>query len=197
MEQGLTLETLFNGIASNPAPVMLYFFMLLFTTVVANFMSGDEAYESPWTYMYSALVYMACVPGILAIVLCVYTLVFVPRLSLLQVNSLVYFMPILVMIATLFLISRKVKINQIPGFDKLSGLLTMLAAIFITILIIQKTRIWVIFHGSIKYLIGLFVVLFIVFRWGMYKMMAPESKTSSGGGSKNSSNGGKIREIDW
>jgi len=179
----MTLQDLFNSIAENPSPLLIFYFILPFTAIIANVMSGDEAYESPWKYLYSALVYLTCVPGILALVLCVYTFTFESRQSLLEVNALVYFLPIIVMAATLIIMSRKVDMRHIPGFSRLSGLMFMLAATFITILIIQKTRIWVMFHGSVTYLLGLFVVLFLAFMWGWNRMIksdAPTPPRSSG-----------------
>ncbi|HRI27856.1 MAG TPA: hypothetical protein PK715_07325 [Chitinophagales bacterium] len=169
----MTLQELFDALAANPTPVVLYFVMLPVAAAVAGKMvAQDEAHQNPWKYFYSALVYLCSVPGIFALVLCVYTLFFERQRSLLQVNALVYFLPIISMIATLLLINNKVSMRHIPGFKRLSGLLMMLAVTFITILIIQQTRIWVVFHGSVTHLFGLFIVLFLVFYFGFTRLFA-------------------------
>ena len=185
----MTLQELFDGFAGNPTPLIIYFILVPLTAFIANFMSGNEQYQSPWNYLYSTLVYLAAVPGMLAVVLCIYTFFFEPQRSLLQVNALVYFMPIIVMIATLLIIARHVNMNKIPGFNKLSAMLMMLTVTFITILIIQKTRIWVMFHGSVMHLFGLFIILFAVFMWGWSKFFSSNSSEST----SHSSN----REIEW
>lgn len=173
----MTLQELFASVSEHPQPVVIFFLMLPLTAFIVGVMSDkEERYNSPWKYLYAALVYLSSVPGILALVLCVYTLFFERSSSILEVNILVYFLPILIMIATLIIISNKVNMRRIPGFQRLSGLLLMLGVTFISILIIQKTRIWVIFHGSITYLIGLFVVLFVVFYLGWIKLFAPNTQ---------------------
>lgn len=172
----MTLQELFDTLAHNPTPVIIYFLLLPIAAAIGGAVATkEEARQSPWKYFYSALVYMSSVPGILALVLCVYTLFFERQRSLLEVNALVYFLPILIMIATLLLINKKVDMRYIPGFRRLSGMLMMLAVTFITILIIQQTRIWIVFHGSVMYLFGLFLVLFGVFYLGWTKLFAPGS----------------------
>ncbi|MGB1206000.1 MAG: hypothetical protein ACPG5B_10150 [Chitinophagales bacterium] len=186
----MTLQELFDSFAGNPTPLIIYFILVPLTAFIANFMSGNEQYQSPWNYLYSTLVYLAAVPGILAVVLCIYTFFFESQRSLLEVNALVYFLPIIVMIATLLIIARHVNMNKIPGFNKLSAMLMMLTVTFITILIIQKTRIWVMFHGSVMHLFGLFVILFAVFMWGWSKFFSSSSSEKPTSHTNN-------REIEW
>ena len=166
----MTLQDFFDTVSGNPAPALIYFGMLPIVAAIVNFASGRESYESPWRYIYSGLVYAACVPGMLALVLCVYTLFFEPHRSLLQVSALIYFLPLLIMVASLLIMTRKVQLSYIPGFGKLSGLMMMLAVTFITILFIQKTRLWIMFHGSMFHLMVLFLVLFGIFYFGWYRL---------------------------
>ncbi|OWY22928.1 hypothetical protein C7N43_23050 [Sphingobacteriales bacterium UPWRP_1] len=176
----MTLQEFFDILAANPAPVLIYFILLPVAAAIAGSLTTrEEARQNPWKYFYSALVYMSSVPGIMALVLCVYTLFFERQRSLLEVNALVYFLPIIVMIATLLLINRKADMRHIPGFRRLSGLLMMLAVTFIAILIIQQTRIWVVFHGSVVYLFGLFIVLFVAFYLGWNKLFSPSDEDDS------------------
>ena len=129
---------------------------------------GDGA-NSPWNYCYSILVYVSCVPGMFAAVLTAYSLFFT-RENLLDVSILVYIVPILSMVATLVLIRKQVSFEAVPGFERLSGLMVMIACSFAIALAIQKTRIWILFGGSIDRLILLAVGVFALLKWGTYML---------------------------
>jgi hypothetical protein len=121
--------------------------------------------NSPWKYCYSVLIYLTCVPGMFAGVLTGYALFFTKE-NLLDVSVVVYLLPILSMIVTLALIRKNVSFEAVPGFDRLSGLLVMIACSFAIALAIQKTRIWLVFGGSIDRLILLAVAVFALLKWG-------------------------------
>jgi hypothetical protein len=178
----MTLQELFDSLAAKPIPVVVFFILLPIAAAIGGkIASNDEVRQSPWNYFYATLVYLTCVPGIFALVLCFYTLFFERQRSLLEVNALVYFLPLFSMVATLLIINQKIAMKYIPGFRRLSGLLMMLAITFITILIIQQTRIWVVFHGSAMQLFGLFIVLFLVFYYGWYKLFGTNDKQDNDG----------------
>jgi hypothetical protein len=166
----MTLQDLFDQIGQNPSLIIGFFVGLPIFTFVALLFSKHESYDVPWRYLYSGVIYAACIPGMFAITLIIYTFLFEGK-SLLNVNFFVYFLPIFSMIVTLLILRSKLDIKRIPGFDELSGFLMMIAAAFIVVLLIQKTRIWVVFHGSVIYLIGLFVILFLVFKMGWSRLM--------------------------
>ncbi|MDQ7782573.1 MAG: hypothetical protein RDU20_06830, partial [Desulfomonilaceae bacterium] len=125
---------------------------------------GDAA---PWKYLYSALIHMTCIPGILAAIVTGYSLFFT-RENLLDANVLVYILPIASMAVTLIIIRRNVSFDDIPGFDRISGLMILLAVTFVLVLGIQRTRIWLFFGSSILTLIALTAVLFALLKWGTY-----------------------------
>ena len=132
-------------------------------------MSGREGGRSPWKYLYSGLVYAACVPGILAAVLTAYSLFFV-RADLLQVNLLVHLLPIVVMVLTLVVIGKDVDFDRVPGFDRLSGLMLILGVSFTAALFVVKLRVWLFFGSSIATLFLLAVAAFLVLMWGSHKL---------------------------
>ncbi len=127
----------------------------------------NKGAASPWRYFYSVLVYLACVPGILSAVLTGY-LIFFTRENLLDVNLLVHVAPLVSMIVSLMLISKNVSLEDIPGFDRLSGLMTMIAVTCVIVLGIYKTRLWVVFGGSVFVLAAVAVGLFALLKWGAY-----------------------------
>jgi hypothetical protein len=123
--------------------------------------------NAPWKYFYAVLVYLACVPGIFAAVLTGYTLWFTHE-NLLDVSFLVYILPIVSMVVTLILIGRNVGFERVPGFDRLSGLMIMIACSFGIALFIQKTRILLVFGGSIQTLFLLAIGIFLLMKWGAH-----------------------------
>lgn len=129
----------------------------------------DRGTLAPWKYLYSLLVYLVCVPGMFAAVITAYTLFF-SRENLLDANLLAYFLPIVSMVATLVLIRKNVSFDDVPGFDRLSGLMVMVGCSFAIALAIQKTRIWVFFGGSIEKLFLLAAGVFALLKWGTYML---------------------------
>lgn len=129
----------------------------------------DGGSTTPWKYIYSVLVYAACVPGLFAAVLTAYALFFT-RENLLDANLLVYFLPIASMVVTLVRIRKNVSFDEVPGFDRLSGLMVMIGLSFAVALAIDKTRIWVWFAGSIGTLFLLALGVFALLKWGCYTL---------------------------
>jgi hypothetical protein len=126
-----------------------------------------EGGQAPWKYGYSVLVYLACIPGVFAAVLVCYALFFT-RQSLLNVNALAYFLPIVAMIATLLIVRDRVGFAALPGFGRLSGLIIMIAVSFVIALAIDKTRIFLGFFGSIDRLFILVAAIFVLLKAGFW-----------------------------
>jgi hypothetical protein len=125
---------------------------------------GDQ---SPWKYIYSLLVYLVCLPGILSATLTGYALFFTNQ-NLLDVPATVYLLPVISMVVTLLVISRSASFSAIPGFGRLSGLMVMMAMTFVIILAVSRTRIWLVFGGSISTLLLLAGGIFMLLKWGAY-----------------------------
>lgn len=125
--------------------------------------------RSPFKYGYSLAVYTACAFGVLALVVDAYTIVFT-RENLLDANALVTIAPLLTMGLTLGLVGRNVDFRALPGFDRVSGLLLMLAATFAIVLVIAKIKFVVLFHGSFWNLALLGVGIFLLLKYGAHLM---------------------------
>jgi hypothetical protein len=123
--------------------------------------------KSSWRYAYAVLVYLACVPGIFAAVITGYTMMFVKG-NLLDANAVVYFLPIVSMVATLMIMGRRVDFDDIPGFDRLWGLMVLLGMTFVVLLAIEKTRIWIVFGGGFGALLAIAALVFALLKWGGY-----------------------------
>jgi len=124
----------------------------------------------PWKYAYSVLVYCAAIPGMFACALTAYTMFFI-RGNLLQANLLVYALPVVAMVVTLAVMRGSVEFDDIPGFDRLSGLMTMMGASFLIALIILKTHIRLLFFGSIWTFLGFVLALYLFMKWGAYMLL--------------------------
>ena len=124
----MTLSQLFQSISENPWPITVYFLILPFIAwVVGNAAVGSRDITF-WSYIYAILVYAVCIPGIFAVTLNIYLFLF-ERQSIWQANVVLQFLPIVSMGITLMLIKSKIPFSLIPGFGKLSGFLTLIAAL--------------------------------------------------------------------
>jgi hypothetical protein len=81
-----------------------------------------------WSIIYAILVYAVCIPGIFAVTLNIYLFLF-ERQSIWQANMVLQYLPIISMAITLMLIKSKIPFSLIPGFGKISGFLTLIAAL--------------------------------------------------------------------
>ncbi len=155
-------------LGSNPLLLWLVLALPPLVALAAGVLHGvGNGARGGWKYLYSAIVYATCIPGMFAVVLTGYAL-FLSRDSLLDVNLLVYIAPILAMVATLMIVRRNVPFDRVPGFDRLSGLMTMIAMTFVVVLAVSKTRIFLFFGGSIGVLIAMAAFVFALLKWGAY-----------------------------
>src|SRR5262249_42889280 len=90
--------------------------------------------------------------------------------NLLNVNLAVYLLPIFSMIVTLIFIYKTVNFENVPGFDRISGLMVMIGCSFLIVLAIDKTRIWLVFHAPIAGLVAVAAGIFELLKWGTYML---------------------------
>ena len=161
----MTLQEFFRLLGENPSYALLYFSMIPFTALLSGVMGRGEGHLSPWKYLYSLLIYLVCVPGIFAFTLNVYLFLF-ERRSVLESDIYTQILPIISMIATLLIIRKNVSYKDIPGFDKLSGLVMMILATFAFMWLLDRTHIYVFSYVPFWQAILIFVGLFLLIRWG-------------------------------
>ncbi len=119
--------------------------------------------RSPWKFIYSVLIYAACVPGIFAIAISAYSLFFRNE-DLLNVSILTYLLPIASMLSTIGIMRKNVQFDHIPGFDRLVGLMMLMFVSFIGAFIIQRMQILLLFHGSFMIFAVIAIVLFVILK---------------------------------
>ncbi len=166
----MTLAEFFTLLGDNPSIILAYFFLIPLTAFLAGILGKGEGDESPWSYLYSVLIYLVCVPGIFAITLSIYLFLF-ERRSIFDTNVYTQILPVVSMIATLLLIRKNVNLDRIPGFGKMSALVLMITMALGFMWIIDKTRIYVFSYLPFQYVIGIFIVIMVVFRLSFSRML--------------------------
>lgn len=164
----MTLAEFFKLLGDQPAYIILFFTLLPFTALMAGIMGRGDGHLSPWKYLYSCLVYLVSVPAIFAVTLSAYLFLF-ERRSILQTDVLTQILPIASMVLTLWLISRNVILERIPGFGKLSGLIMMIMATFGIMWFIDRTHIIAFTRIPFHFIILIFIALLLVIRFGWSK----------------------------
>jgi amino acid transporter len=79
-------------------------------------------------------------------------------------------LPVLAMIATILIIRRNVDLDLVPGFDKISGLILIIATLMCLMWIIDKTRIYSITFMPFYVVILILLAGFFVIRLGLKKL---------------------------
>jgi len=165
----MSINDLIGIVAKHPLAILLALGPMPLLAWLLGWLSGNDGGRSPWKYLYSALVYAACIPGMLAGVLTMYSLFFLSA-NLLQIDILVYVLPIVLMILSLVVINKNVDFARVPGFDRLSGLMLIIGVSFAVALFIVKSRVWIIFGSSIATLFFIAIFAFFLLKWGSHKL---------------------------
>lgn len=163
-KQPMTLREFFDYLSANPAVVMAFFLGIPFTALLAGILGKGEGHLSPWKYLYAVLIYLVCVPGIFAAALAVYLFLFERGGSIFNVNLLTQALPIASMILTLGIIRRNAPFAHIPGFDKLSNLMLMIASVFVLMYFLDRLHLVAWVNVPVQYLVLIVAGLLLAFR---------------------------------
>lgn len=164
----MSIDDLTQMAGERPLVLLAIFVGLpLLTFALGNAHGRGQGERRPWGTCYAVLIYLTVIPGTLSGVLTGYTMFFI-RGSLLQVNLLVYLLPIVSMVVTLFLMRGRIDFKAVPGFDRLSGLVVMIAVSFFFALLIHKTAVRLFFFGSLKAFFAMAIGFFALLKWGAY-----------------------------
>ena len=161
----MTFRELFDYAAAQPGVVALFLLSVPALAFLLNRWAGTTAPEIwRWRYLYAGLVYAACIPGMFAVTLAVYLFLF-ERQSVWAMNLVVQVLPVLTMIATLMLVKRKLPFQYIPGFGRLSGFLTLIAALIGVLWFVDRLRLVAVTYVPFGYVVVGFVVLLLGIRF--------------------------------
>ena len=167
----MTLEEFFNLLSANPTYILGYFLLIPLAALIGTIIGKGEEDEPVWKYFYSILIYLVAIPGIFAITLSAY-LFFFERKSVFDTDIFTQILPILSMMATFFLIKRRVHLERIPGFGRISGLAMMVTVAILAMWMMEKTHIVAFTYLPVQYVLAILIGLLVVFRVGWSKMNA-------------------------
>ena len=159
----MTVQDIIQWFENYPLLIIGYFAVLIIISLLGLLAVNRRNFRSPVTYLYSVLVYAVTIPGLLALIITVYSFFFL-RTNLLEINVLAYFVPVITMVIVLLIINKTVPMHLIPGFDKLSGLFVIIVITFIITYILQRMFFGVFFVGKMQYLLLFFLALLFVLR---------------------------------
>ncbi len=165
----MTLQELFDVLSDNPSLTLFYFIALPLTAFLCGLFAKDRGHESPWKFVYCALLYMAALPGIFAVFLNVYLFLF-ERQSVMNMNLFTQVFPVITMFITFFIIRKNVDLSLVPGFDRLSGLVLMVAVLIGLMWVLDSTKILAITFIPFQYALLIIVGALVVLRFGWSKM---------------------------
>lgn len=165
----MTLGDFLNVCESSQSLILFFLIALPLTTLLAGIFGKGEGHLSPWKYLYMVILYLAVVPGIFAITLNLYLIIF-ENSSILEANLFTQILPIIVMIVTLWLIKWNVSFNDVPGFDKISGLIMVLTLLISLLWILEKTNVFIISFMPFHYFVLFFILLLIGIRFALKKV---------------------------
>ena len=165
----MTLGEFFEWISGHPTFLLVYFLGIPLIALLAGIFNKGEGHMSPWKYLYSLLIYLACIPGIFAVTLSVYLFLF-ERRSIMDTNIYTQVLPVLSMILTILIIKKQVNLDLIPGFDKISGLILIIASLMCLMWVIDKTHIYSITFMPFYVVVLILIAGFFVIRLGLKRL---------------------------
>jgi hypothetical protein len=165
----MTLREFFNWIGENPAPILYFYIGIPLFAALIGFFGRGEGSISPWKYVYSVLIYGICIPGIFSVAMSIYMFLF-ERGSIMNADMFSQILPVASMFLTLGIISRNVSFGQIPGFDRISSLMTMIASVMVFMWFLDKTRIVAFSYIPIQTLLLILVGMVLLFRFGLKQL---------------------------
>jgi len=167
----MTLQQLFDFLGENPMYITGYFILIPLVAYMANWVCEGEGHKSPWKYLYSALIFAACVPGVFSVALSVYFFLF-QRGSILSTNVLTQILPVLSMAFTISTVRRNVALEYVPGSERISSLMMLIGAVLVLMYIIDRTRLIVWVNVPVGYFLLILIGLLLVMRFAVKRVMA-------------------------
>lgn len=165
----MTIEDLLVYLTNDKTALFLFFMLLPIVTIVITIISGGRSLQKPYSYLYSVLLFVVCIPGMLSVTLWVYSMFF-ERKALWQLPFFVYYLPIIVMAICIYILKKKrIPIRKLPWTGELYEFLVLLIITFASILIMMKLNI---INFNQPWQLGLFSILCLTIFSLLWKRMA-------------------------
>lgn len=175
----MTLRDVIKLLDAN-SPAVAFLFVAIFgcSLLVAFAGAKVDLSRSRLRYAATACIYAAGLPGALSAALVLYTLFF-RNDDLLDVSLVAYVVPIVNMAASYFVLSRKLDLHEVPGFDRLEGLAIVLVLGFFGALVLHNTRFFFWFHGTLWDFLIVAAVLIAALHWATRRMFGEPRRRGS------------------
>lgn len=165
----MTIRQMFEALGTQPWWVLVLALLAppLAASVLSLLHAPEDSGQSPWRYLYSAIIYAVSLPSILVVTVGGYSLFF-DGANLLDMNLLVLGGPLASMALTVHILKGSyVDIDRLPGFGRLMGLIMMIVASSVLALAISRLRILVVagFADLLWLTVGVLVVINL--GWGL------------------------------
>lgn len=165
----MTLNELFDYLKEHHVFVFAYLIGMPAMAGILGLFSGEKGNQDPWRYFYMLILYGICIPGIFAITLLIYALTYM-KINVYEIDLLTHVLPVVSMIVTILVIRKYVNLDEVPGFNKISGLMMMIAVVLVLFWILEKTRIMVFTYMPFYYVLLILVALLLIFRMALKKV---------------------------
>ncbi|MBK6354570.1 MAG: hypothetical protein IPO72_10570 [Saprospiraceae bacterium] len=167
----MTLQQFFDMIQANPNFSLYFFLGIPAIALVLGWVTEPDSSQSPWNYLFAVLVYAICIPGIFAVTLNIYFF-FWERRSIMDTQLMIQFFPILSMVVTIAIIRRFVNLDDVPGFDKLTGFMLIIGVILTLMWVLDRTHIYAI--SFMPFYIVLLVIVggILLIRYGLKQLIS-------------------------
>ena len=167
----MTLQQFFDMIQANPNFSLYFFLGIPAIALVLGWVTEPDSSQSPLNYLFAVLVYAICIPGIFAVTLNIYFF-FWERRSIMDTQLMIQFFPILSMVATIAIIRRFVNLDDVPGFDKLTGFMLIIGVILTLMWVLDRTHIYAI--SFMPFYIVLLVIVggILLIRYGLKQLIS-------------------------
>ena len=158
--------------------ILIFLLAITILSILMRYMHGKyRSNLTPWKQIYSVIVYLVCIPGMFSASIILYNLLFLHE-NLMDLDIYVCYLPIIFMIVTLSIIRNSVDFSNLPGVDKLSGLILIIGITFFSALILDRLRVFVVFGGSIFSLFIICIIVFILLKYALRLLFGkPKRKT--------------------
>lgn len=160
----MTVQDIIHTISTDKVALFFLFALLPFLAFGLNKLTKVRGLQSPYTYIYSTIIYISGITGILSSVLWLYTMFFDQK-GLWQLNPFVFYLPLISMVATFYIVKKRLRIGDLPWFGELYELLTALAVAFAITLTFVHTQAFPLSNMWLIMVLGMAIFLFLKLGW--------------------------------
>lgn len=163
-----SLDDLVNEMSQYEMEILFFMAFITLFPLLLCFVLKKSGSQKIANLVMSGPIFLTTFPGVFFSLILGYLLFFSSK-DLLDINY-IYFIPPIWMVVSLFLYSKCVKFDDVPGFDKISGLIGFSSITFFAVLILFKLKIWVAVFFSPVWAIGGVILLYAMWKLALNKM---------------------------